>query len=184
MNLSEIILNDPKKIRVDESGKSVGLFCRRLPGRVDKALIEALKRMHAEYPGKNIRLCLHREPEAPFHSMIILEKKGKYYPPHKHLVKGESFHIIEGRMAIFIFDDDGLIQDACILEKEGCFLYRIGLDMYHAVMPLSDVVIYHESKPGPFTGEGDSLYPAWAPDEHNADEIRKYEGMLLKTLNG
>ena len=41
-------------------------------------------------------------------------------------------------------------------------------------MPLSDPVIYHENKPGPFTGQGDSLFPAWAPDGTDVAEVERY----------
>ena len=30
------------------------------------------------------------------HNMIIFERKGKYYRPHKHEDKGETFQIING----------------------------------------------------------------------------------------
>ena len=54
--------------------------------------------------------------------------------------------------------------------------------MYHAVMPLSDLVIYHESKPGPFTGEGDSIYPSWAPDESNENKVVKLQKKMMQEI--
>lgn len=182
MQLSSIALDDPEAVWVDEGARSLAYFCRKKPVRVNVALIAELKEIVASLGDKNVRLCLHDSPDAKFHDMIILERKAKYYRPHKHLTKGESYHIIEGSMAAFVFDDNGRVTDACLLEPHGNFVYRVGVNTYHAVMPLSNMVIYHESKPGPFLGEGDSVYPAWAPDGRDADDVVKYKNELLQVL--
>lgn len=165
----------------DERAKSISFFCKQKPVRVGPELIADLKRI-GQSSGRNVRVCLHEGPDALFHEMVILENRGSYYRPHKHSGKGESFHIIEGSMAAFVFDEDGAIKDSCILEPGGCFLYKIGVNMYHAAVPMSDHVIYHESKLGPFTGEGDSIWADWAPDGRNADDVAAFQRKLLKSV--
>jgi cupin fold WbuC family metalloprotein len=182
MALAHISLDDPERFRIDESGRSVGLFCRGLPAVVNRSLIEELKQVASRYPTKNVRLCLHDGPESEFHSMVIFERQGTYYPPHRHLHKGESWHIIEGVMAVFVFHPDGRLQDARRLEAEADFLYRIGRDMIHTVMPLTEVLIYHESKPGPFLRDGDSVLPEWAPDGTDAAARDHFVNWLLRSL--
>ena len=103
MRLSEITLSNRKKVRINDSGRSVGLFSRSLPVGISRKLIEELKKTADLYKDKNVRICLHEGPNSIFQNMIILERKGGYYRPHKHLDKGECFHIIEGRMAVFAF---------------------------------------------------------------------------------
>jgi cupin fold WbuC family metalloprotein len=181
MALSTVDLNNPQSVRVDEKGRSIGFFCRRRPVRVDGNLIADLKAAAEKY-GKNVRLCLHDSPDATFHEMIILERKGRYYRPHKHLEKGESYHILEGSMAAFVFDENGRLEDACVLKPDGNFIYRVDINMYHAVLPLADLVIYHESKPGPFLGDKDSIFPEWAPDGSDEDEVARYVDGLRKAL--
>jgi cupin fold WbuC family metalloprotein len=174
MSISTISLLEPDtdKIWEDTGAKSVSFFCRRRPVRVDAAVIGELKRISAERGGSNVRVCLHHGPDSAHHDMVILENVGKYYRPHRHVAKGETFHIIEGRMGLFAFDADGNVTDACALAAGD--IYRVEEGGYHAVMPLSAPVIYHENKPGPFTGQGDSLFPAWAPDGTNAAEVERY----------
>lgn len=175
---SAIILNDPESVFLDKSGKTPAYFCKKKPIGVSRDLIKELKNIVINSDNKNIRLCLHESPEASFHNMVILEQKGRYYRPHKHLTKGESFHIIEGSMAVFTFDDQGAVTDACILDNAGNFIYKVGINMYHAVMPLSDFVVYHEVKPGPFLGDKDSIYPPWAPSGDEPKEIKEYLSKL------
>lgn len=182
MALSAIVLEDPRWVRLDHGARSLAYFCLKSPVRVDKELLEQLKGIAVGLEGRNLRLCLHDSPGATFHEMIILEKRDKYYRPHKHLAKGESYHLIEGSLAAFVFDTRGGVVDACLLEAQGTFLYRVGANMFHSVMPLTDLVVYHESKPGPFEGESDSIYPDWAPDGSDGEEVARYRERLLRAL--
>ena len=54
--------------------------------------------------------------------------------------------------------------------------------MFHAVLPITDFVIYHETKPGPFLGKMDSIYPDWAPNVNNQNEINIYLNALKKAI--
>lgn len=182
MSLSKIELYNPDSVWIDEGGRAIGFFCKRRPAHVNTDLIDELK-VAADRYGKNVRLCLHDGPDAEFHEMVILERQGKYYRPHKHLTKGESFHILEGMMGAFAFDDQGNIQDACVLKPDGNFIYRVETNMYHAVMPLTEQIIYHESKPGPFLGDGDSIFPEWAPDGDDEQKIHSYIQKLRDALD-
>jgi len=151
--------------------------------KIDSTLIDELKAVAASRNNTNVRLCLHKDPDAAFHEMINLEHAGKYYKPHKHPSKGESYHIIEGSMAFFVFGQDGEVLDANILDAKNSFMYRVDLDTYHALIPLSDLLIYHESKPGPFIREGDSLFPDWAPNDTDPESSKQYTRELLGHLD-
>lgn len=181
--ISRIDLADETMVRVEETARAVGLFCRRSPALVDAATIAALKRCAARYPTKNVRLCLHASPEARFHSMVIHERKGTFYPPHRHVEKGENWHIVEGRMAVFTFDAAGGVTDARRLGGEAGLIYQVDPNVYHTVVALTDAVIYHETKLGPFLGTADSLTPAWSPDPSDAESVRSYVAWLLTHLD-
>jgi|TARA_B100000315_G_C14560267_1_gene580182 cupin fold WbuC family metalloprotein len=182
MEISEIGLDNLEKIWIDESGRSVGIFCRKRPARVTTELIAELVRESDRRGGENVRFCLHDGPAARFHTMINVERKMKFYRPHKHLKKGDCFHIIKGRLAVFAFDDGGEIIDSCVLEPDRTIIYRIEENMYHTVYPITEIVIYHESKPGPFLGDADSIIPDWAPDESDSESVGRFAGKLLAAL--
>ena len=171
---------DPAKIREDKSAKTVAFFCKERPVRIDAATVAELKAVAAVRGGANVRICLHEGPEAEHHDMIILEHQGKYYRPHKHIEKGETFHIIEGEMGIFAFDEGGAVTDCCTLGPGD--VYRIAVGMYHTLLPRTEQVIYHENKPGPFLGDGDSIYPDWAPDGSDTAAVAAYTDALAARL--
>ena len=179
----EIIRLDPEIYRVDETGRSTGIFTKQLPTSVDWNTINQLVDMAETGGGKSIRLCLHDNPDASFHTMIIVDKEGTYYRPHKHIDKGECFHIIRGRLAIFTFDEEGTVTDSCQLEPEQTIMYRVAVNCYHAVMALSPTVVYHESKPGPYLQDDDSVFPPWAPDNWDEAQITRYCEELSRGLH-
>ena len=174
-------LLDPSQVRRDAGGRSVGLFCRELPAAVSRATVAQLQRLCQE-SGKNIRLCLHESPEADFHTMIICERRGGYYPPHSHLQKGECFQILDGARGVFQFGPEGELLDACRLTPDGVFMYRVAVGGVHAVLPLTEMVTYHESKPGPFLGAADSIAPSWAPDPADMEQTAAFTARLLARL--
>lgn len=182
MNCSTLSLINPDLdiLWEDTSAKTIAFFCKRQPVRIDVALVEELKEVSKLRNGQNVRLCLHDSPDAAHHDMIILERKDKYYRPHKHREKGEASHIMQGRLGIFTFDDAGNVTEACALNPGEIF--RVGTNMYHAIMPLTEVVIYHENKPGPFLGDNDSIFPDWAPDGKNDKITRAYIDTILPHL--
>lgn len=179
---SLIRINDPATATLKDSGRSPAFFALRHPAQVDAETIQEL-RDFALQENRNVRLCLHFGPEADFHDMIIVEHKGRYYRPHKHPEHGETWHILEGRLGVLGFDDAGKIIDATILERSKNVIYRVGLDCYHAVFPLTDVVIYHESKPGPFLGDGDAVFPEWSPNPDDEEGIKKHTKHMVSALD-
>ena len=176
-----IDLNDPQMFRIDTRGKSVGYFCQTNPVCVDADLLNALKRQAQQISDKDVRLCLHSTPEALFHNMIILTRKGRYQTPHKHNEKAESWHIIEGTMGVFVFDQAGKVIQSSRLEPNGSLIYRINPSLYHAVLPISDIVLFHESRPGPYQGT-DSLPAPWAPDNKDKKGLAGFYKNLQQQL--
>ena len=108
-----------------------------------------------------MRLCLHDDPKSKHHDMIILERDGHYPRPHMHLTMGETFNVLEGEIGVCLFDDVGNVLETNILSPGD--VYRMGTKVFHSLIPLTEIVIYHESKPGPFHREN-NMPASWAPD--------------------
>ncbi|KKL22706.1 hypothetical protein LCGC14_2432770, partial [marine sediment metagenome] len=79
--------------------------------KVNRAVIEGLKAKALALPGSGARLCLHRDQTDAVQEMIIVHRKGAYVRPHRHDGQTESFHVLEGRMLVVIFDDEGNVTD-------------------------------------------------------------------------
>jgi len=175
-----LLTPDEDKIWEDKSAKTVAFFCKSRPVVIDQRIREELVVVSKSRGDANVRICLHEGPEDDHHDMIVLEHSGRYGRPHKHLRKGEAFHIMEGRLAVFAFSDDGAVTDSVVLGPGD--IYRIERNMYHGLLPITGYVIYHENKPGPFEGVGDSIYPDWAPDGSDETAAKAYSGQLTRYL--
>ncbi len=136
---------------------------------IDAADIEQLKKLAAANPRHRIRICAHPDNEDRLHEMLIIHRRGNYIPPHKHVENSESFHIIEGALTILLFDEAGRKTRRIDMGAPGTgqvFYYRLPADRYHAVIPRSEWVVFHETTNGPFRRER-MHFPAWAPPEND-----------------
>ncbi len=125
---------------------------------------------------KQSRLCAHFDSSSSLHEMIIVHHKGNFIPPHKHLKKVESFHMIRGELAVVIFSEDGKISHVIYLSEKKDVYYRLRENVFHTVVPLSEYVIFHEVTNGPFI-KGDMITSPWFL-ENDDRSILKYQNKL------
>jgi cupin fold WbuC family metalloprotein len=132
--------------------------------------IGRLKAAALQSPLRRARLCLHRSSDDKLHEMIIALARDCLFQPHRHPGKTESFHMIDGRLAVVIFEEDGRPLRSLLLtppRQGGVICYRLCVPAFHTVLPLDDVVVFHETTNGPFE-KGDALLAEWAPSEPGA----------------
>ncbi len=180
--MAESDLHNPQAFRIDRSGRSVAYFCRSESVGVTVDLLEALKTESIRLGQKNLRLCLHQRPEDSFHDMVILTSRGCCQPPHVHEHKAESWHLIEGVMDIFVFSGAGKVIDAARLEAGRCMIHRVGAGLYHATVPVSDRVIFHEARPGPYRQDEAVATASWAPDSQDEQALARFYQDMQETM--
>ena len=165
-------------VRRDEGAKFLSYFCRRPPIIVSKEIIDEMLDISGTSGGMDIRLCLHDGPEAAQHDMVVAEQRKNYYQPHKHPAKSDVIHVMRGKMLVITFNNDGAVLDAAELgEGEIC---PVPINTYHTGIPTTDIVVYHENKPGPFVGPAETIFPTWAPEDENPLLEGSYTNQLLK----
>jgi cupin fold WbuC family metalloprotein len=136
--------------------------------------IERLKTVALSSPLRRSRLCLHRSDEDALHEMIIALSRNCLFPPHRHPTKSESYHMIEGRFALIIFQDDGVPLRSFMLTpvgKGGVVCCRLNTPVFHAILPLDEIVIFQEVTNGPFK-RGEAVLASWAPS--GDPELREF----------
>ena len=114
------------------------------------------------------RVCAHQNPEDALHEMIVVLKRNAYMIPDKHLVKVESYHVIEGVADVILYDADGEITDVVRIGDYASglpFYFRVrSPNFYHSLIIRSEALVYHETATGPFR-KSDTVIPPWAPAE-------------------
>ena len=169
-------------IEQDTNARSLSFNCKGEITCIDARVLDELRRIVCE-TGLNARISVHPSAEADLHNMIICQRYRNYVRPHLHTTKSETLHLIDGELSVFIFDEEGHVIKRCDMSSAGVFLFRTSLNCYHTYVPTTDYVIYHESKRGPFTREGDSIFASWSIVESDTAQVRRFiEGLL--TMNG
>ncbi len=171
-------------LRFDEINEEI-LYTKDLVTKIDRNDIAHLKTRAVANRRKRVRICSHPDVKDTLHEMLIVHCRGNYIPPHRHLGKSESFHIIEGELDVVLFEHDGNIRDIIRMREAGsndCFYYRLSESLFHTVIPISEIVVFHETTNGPFRPE-DLLLPDWAPDDEEEEEIHAYMSVLNKQIN-
>ena len=128
------------------------------------------------------------------HRFLNVILAGSYVRPHRHLAppKSESFLVLSGHMAAFVFDDAGKVIAGHIL-GDGPFAGRApsritdravarGIDLqpgvWHSVASLTPVAVCYEVKPGPWVPATDKEFAPWAPEE-GSPEAAQYLASLI-----
>jgi hypothetical protein len=57
-------------------------------------------------------------------------------------------------------------------------IYRVEAGAYHGILPLSEIVLFHENKPGPFRGPADNIMAPWAPEPEDLKAAVAYRRRL------
>ena len=108
----------------------------------------------------------------------------EYHPADR---ENESYHMIEGRMTVLVFNDSGTVTHRIELGEYGSgksCMYRLSSSLWHMPLPRSDWVLYHETFTGPFVKERDVEYASWAPEEDNDADASVYMENLRKQVEG
>ena len=139
-----------------------------------------LKTAAVASPLHRARLCVHSDPGAPLHEMLIVHARGLYVRPHKHLFTPRSYHMIEGRMTVFVFADDGRLMRTIRLAEPGAgelFYCRFPPGIFYSVQPDTEFALFHETGTGPFDPKN-VVHAPWAPEDTDEPGARRF----LKSL--
>lgn len=135
-----------------------------------RATVEELKAVARRNVRGRARICFHASPEAPLHDMLIALCSTTSYQPHKHLNKAEAFHMIEGRLRVVLFSDEGAVENSFELAAAddagaagAAFYCRIPLKKFHTVVPLTETVVFREVTDGPFVA-AETIFSPWPYD--------------------
>lgn len=146
--------------------------------------VAALKALAATNVRERSRLCAHHDNDSPVHEMFIVHSIGAYVRPHKHLDKPESFHVIEGRVDVVLYDEQGSPADVIRMGDYASglpFFYRIADATYHTLLIRSPVLVFHEVTSGPFDRAA-TIFAPWSPAESEVAAVASFMTNLQSSV--
>ena len=148
--------------------------------------IKLLKSKADKSKNKSYRILFHKNNNHLTHEMMICFKKNAVIPIHKHPNKrSESYHILEGSMNVYFFENNGKpIGYISLSKKNNQIYYRLSSSKFHLLVPTSKYLIYHETITGPFLSKKDIIYPKWGIKFDNNSKIslflKKYKNAIKR----
>jgi cupin fold WbuC family metalloprotein len=86
--------------------------------------------------------------------------------------------VLRGEMALFTFDDRGLVTGRHVLGRGGLLGIDVAPGIWHTVACVSETAICFEVKAGPYDPATDKEFAPWAPLEGEAGAAAYLEDLL------
>ncbi len=151
--------------------------------RIDEALFALATTRAAAVPRLRTNHNFHANLEENPHRFLNVMRRRTYVTPHRHLdpPKSETFVILRGEIAFFVFDDRGEVTRCEILTEPSrgdCCGIDLGPGIWHSLAVLSESAICFEVKPGPYSAANDKDFAPWAPREGEPGCQAYLDGLL------
>lgn len=134
---------------------------------IDDALLARLLEAARASPRRRMNHDLHTGPTDNPHRFLNAMIAGTYVRPHRHRdpPKSESFVVLDGAVAVFVFDDEGAVVERHDLGAGGVRGVDLPPGVWHSLVVLGEHAVIYEVKPGPWDPATDKEMAPWAPPE-------------------
>ena len=125
---------------------------------------------------------IHQSLDEPCQRLFIAMETDSFVVPHRHSnpSKPECFIGVRGHIALFIFDDNGTIQETLhIGPDQPILICDIPPNTWHAVVSMKSGTVFCEVKPGPYQPIDPTDIAPWSPPK---DGQQEYIAKLKSTL--
>lgn len=115
---------------------------------VDDALLAELLNKAAAAPRRRTNFNLHDSTDEPTNRLLNAMQPDTVIAPHRHPDKWELFALLSGRIAVYLYDDDGTLIETVTLGDD-VRVVEIAPNVWHNFVALEPSVAL-EVKPGPY----------------------------------
>lgn len=152
---------------------------------IDEKLLDETAEKAKQSPRLRINHNFHERLTDPLNRMINAIEPESYLRPHRHLDpdKDESFLVLRGKAAFFIFDDQGAIVEKAVLDpRAGVYGADIKAGVWHGLLVLEPDTVLYEAKAGPFTPLSPGNFAPWSPAPENVEEVKAFMSKLKSEI--
>ena len=149
---------------------------------ISRSEVDFLQDVAATTASKKARVLLHGNPDKDLHEMLIVHSFGQYIQPHINIDSAKSFVVLDGEMAVVLFNHEGAISNHIRLGPSNSaanFLLRLDDPVFHSIVPISTTVTFLETVRGPHL---QTHYAPFAPSPNDTSASGKYMTWLTEEL--
>lgn len=111
---------------------------------------------------------LHPRDDSKCHRLLNAIEPDSYIRPHRHLdpEKDEAFILMQGKLGIIIFSENGEPVEKVVLSHEaGIMAADIPNGAYHTAISLQSGTVFYEAKAGPYLPLSEAEIATWSPPD-------------------
>lgn len=153
--------------------------------RINRELLDETTAKATLSPRLRMNYNFHEKLDDPINRLLNAMEPGTYLRPHRHCNpdKNEIFLLLRGRVALFIFDDQGNVIESVVLDPvNGEYGGEIAAGVWHGLLVLESGSVIYEVKSGPFAPLTPENFAPWSPDPEDKEGVKRYmqelEGFL------
>jgi Thermophilic glucose-6-phosphate isomerase and related metalloenzymes len=153
---------------------------------IDKQLLDETTELAKKSPRLRMNYNFHESLDEPINRLLNALEPDTYLHPHRHCNpdKNEIFLLLRGKIALFLFDDEGRITDIRLLNPlDGCYGCEIPPGIWHGLLVLESGSVIYEIKEGPFTPLTPKNMASWAPSADDTKGVGEYLNKLRTFLD-
>lgn len=153
---------------------------------IDEQLLDETQAKAKLSPRLRMNHNFHETLDAPINRLINAMEPGTYLRPHRHRDpdKEEIFLLLRGRVAVFIFNDNGDITKRFILDpRNGMYGAEIPAGVWHGLLVLDEGTVVYEIKEGPYAPLSPENLAPWSPEAENREEVDRYLSWLQENVD-
>ncbi len=124
------------------------------------------------------------EPGAEFNEVFNFNMHDTYMQPHLHPdeEKIEEIFVVQGKIAVIYFDDNGAITETTYLEKGKTEMVKVPAFTWHTYVMLTDCAISYETMMGKYDPQTWKRLASWAPTEGTNESFEYLKSLKTKVM--
>ncbi len=119
-------------------------------------------------PRRRAHHTIHETNEDPIQRLFVALASGTYFRPHRHTDKKELVIILQGKLGMLVFDNNGKVLERYELTPGNMPVLEHPQGNWHACVALEPETVFVEVKQGPFAPTAEEDFAQWAPAEGTA----------------
>lgn len=152
---------------------------------IDNLLLDKTTEKAKVSPRLRMNYNFHEDLNDPINRLLNAMEPGTYLRPHRHLNpdKNEVFILLRGKVALFLFDNDGNVTKTIILNPlNGVYGGEIPPGVWHGLVVLESGSVIYEVKEGPYSPLSEKNMAPWSPSGDDSEAVKTYIDKLLAQI--
>lgn len=147
----------------------------KIPVLTEKEIIDGLYQANTSSRRRHPKI-LHQQG-AEFNEVFNFMMFDSYMQPHLHpgAEKIENIYLVQGKVAVLFFDDNGSVTKSTLLQREGIDMIAVPAFTWHTYVILTASAITYETMMGKYDPQTWKDFFITAPAENTAESLEYLE---------